>query len=133
MQKIQDLCKHGQYRNIPVKKKSASQRGSGNKVPSHLNESPFANRIAEPTPKGKSSDKISRHFPETAAYVPAPPAANGADAKKQAPFPAPNAQARRRFPIPKIARLCAEGAPSRAKKRFTESTCPHIHKQAKAA
>ena len=53
------LGKDGNIRIYPKKKKGSSQRGSGNKVPSHLNESPFANSIAETEPEVKSSDETS--------------------------------------------------------------------------
>ena len=43
--------------NLFKKEKGSSQRGSGNKVPSHLNESPFANSIAETELDVKSSDE----------------------------------------------------------------------------
>ena len=41
------------------KKKGSSQRGPGNKVPSHLNDSPFAIIIPDPNEKNNSSDKNS--------------------------------------------------------------------------
>ena len=53
------LGKDGNIRIYPKKKKGSSQRGSGNKVPSHLNESPFANSIAETELGIKSSDETS--------------------------------------------------------------------------
>ena len=43
----------------PKKKKGASQRGSGNNVPSHLNDSPFAISIPQTKPKSNTSDKKS--------------------------------------------------------------------------
>ena len=53
------LGKNGNIRIYPKKKKGASQRGSGNQVPSHLNESPFAINIADSDPKVNRNDKIS--------------------------------------------------------------------------
>lgn len=53
------LNKDGNIKIYPKKKKGASQSGSGNRVPSHLNESPFANSIAETEPEVKSSDETS--------------------------------------------------------------------------
>ena len=43
----------------PKKKKGSSQRGPGNKVPSHLNDSPFAISIPQPAQKSNSFDKNS--------------------------------------------------------------------------
>ena len=53
------LGKYGNIKIYPKKKKGASQRGSGNRVPSHLNESPFANIIPQNAEKFNLSDEIS--------------------------------------------------------------------------
>ena len=54
------LNKKGNVEIYPRKKKGASQRGSGNRVPSHLNESPFANSITDSSEKVNTPSKISR-------------------------------------------------------------------------
>ena len=43
----------------PKKKKGSSQRGSGNNVPSHLNDSPFAISISQKSQNSNTSDKNS--------------------------------------------------------------------------
>lgn len=53
------LGKDGNIRIYPKKKKGSSQRGSGNKVPSHLNESPFATSIPDSSEKINPSAKNS--------------------------------------------------------------------------
>ena len=52
------LRKDGNLQIYPKKKKGASQRGSGNRVPSHLNESPFANSITN------FDEKVKENFEE---------------------------------------------------------------------
>ena len=60
------LNKDGNIRIYPKKKKGSSQRGSGNKVPSRLNESPFANSIPDSTEKSNPSDEnSSKRSPES--------------------------------------------------------------------
>ena len=58
------LNKNGNIKIYPKKKKGSSQRGSGNRVPSHLNESPFANSILHSEPKVNSNSKKDFALPE---------------------------------------------------------------------
>ena len=44
----------------PTKKKGFSQRGSGNSVPSHFNESPFANSIPENSRNVNADERNSK-------------------------------------------------------------------------
>ena len=55
------LNKNGNVKIYPKKKKGFSQSGSGNRVPSHLNESPFATIISE---NGEKSNTFGENFSE---------------------------------------------------------------------
>ena len=46
--------------SLLTKKKGFSQRGSGNSVPSHFNESPFANSISRNSEKVNSNERNSK-------------------------------------------------------------------------
>jgi len=53
------LNKNSNIKIYPKKKKGSSQRGSGNRVPSHLNESPFAISISQKSKFDNTFDKNS--------------------------------------------------------------------------
>ena len=53
----------------PKKKKGSSQRGPGNKVPSHLNDSPFAISISQPEQKSNSFDKKTSDRQDARQYA----------------------------------------------------------------